>query len=183
MRRTLAKKSFFALYFIQILILLLTAYWWYDIAKSGQEIKFPIKSATPRELLHGNYIYLNFTNNTIAQDMPDANTKFLNKQILVSFAKDEQGFATPHKVSEDAATNPYVNASALNAVNGILYIRYPFNKYYVNEALAKKIMGLAVEKKLDNAYALVMVKNGHAVVKDVYINNQPIESYLQENLK
>ena len=183
MRRTLAKKSFLALYLIQIVILLLTAYWWYNIANSGQELKFPIKPSTPRELLYGNYIYLNFTNNTLTMEGSDINTKFLNKQIMVSLAKDDQGFAKPHKVSEDTATNPYVNASALNVSSGVLYIRYPFNKYYINENLAKKIMSLAVEKQLDNAYALVMVKNGYAVVKDVYINNRPIALYLQENLK
>ena len=66
--------------------------------------------------------------------------------------------------------------------NKNITIEYPFERFYMEEFKAKPAEDAyrdSFEKENTTAYALVYVKNGEAVLENVFINNVPIQIMIQ----
>ncbi len=62
-------------------------------------------------------------------------------------------------------------------------IEYPFDRFYLEESKAPEAERAYWEANRDTtqvAYALVAVKNGHAALKDVMINNKSVIDVVNE---
>ena len=64
-----------------------------------------------------------------------------------------------------------------------LVLNYPFNRFYMEESKAKPAEDAHWEASRDTSqitYALVNIKNGKAVLKNVLINGKPIKEVVEE---
>ena len=65
-----------------------------------------------------------------------------------------------------------------------LNIVYPFNKFYMDETKAYNAELAHMKAQQDsipnNTYALVFIKNGKAVLDNVFINEIPIAKYVEK---
>ena len=64
-------------------------------------------------------------------------------------------------------------------------VKIPFNRYYASEKNAPKIESVVWNMERDeaaNVYAKVRILNGKAAIEDLYVDNIPIEKYIQKNL-
>ena len=150
-----------------------------DIIKTGAEFKFQTVPVDPYDPFRGKYITLFFKEREITVN--NATKWRSGETIFATINMDKKGFA---KISSISKTKPKNNESYLKLKIGFalnnnkIAIDFPFDRFYMNENIApnaEKIYQEFSVKKKNETYALVAVKNGEAVIKDVRINEVSIK--------
>lgn len=156
------------------------------ILETGTNYKFSTAPIDPSDPLRGKYIILSYKDNVVA--IKDEKSWITGETVYVSLVTDEDGFAKIASVSKD---KPLDNQSFLKAkVSTVssdgtnkLTIYYPFDRYYMEESKAYDAE-LVYTKSLQDTtlvtYALVSIKNGEAVLKDVLIDGISIKEIVKE---
>jgi uncharacterized membrane-anchored protein len=151
--------------------------------KEGTEFKFKTVPVDPVDFLRGKYITLNYEIGTY----PTADTTFVSgEQVYVVLKKGKDDFAEIASVHHDKpeSEKEYVLAEVNYNHAGRLSLGFAFDRFYMAEnkaADAEAAYAEYSEKNLKPAYALVAVKEGNAVVKDVIIDGLPIKDYVGKN--
>lgn len=152
-----------------------------DILTNGVEYKFKTRPIDPKDPFRGKYINLDFDENSITINNKDDWTD--GQKIFVLLSKDEEGYA---KISSVSNQKPNDNIDFVKAkvyyVNNTsppsLIVEYPFNRYYMEESKAYNAELLHRDSSRDTintTYALVRIKEGNPVLKDVLINEVSIK--------
>jgi len=164
-----------------------------DILRSGNEYKFKCAPIDPSDPFRGNYIALNFKENVykfpVMPDNSKNNDWTGNEKIFVNIEKDKDGFVKINSVSKtrpsESNTNnsdntdyvkakvSYYSTYGADSVIHKLFINYPFDRFYMEESKAKDadiLFSKAFSDTNQVAYALVNIKDGEAIVKDVMID-------------
>ncbi len=151
-----------------------------NILTSGIDFKFRTAPIDPNDPFRGKYISLQYENNVI--EIQNEGDWLSGEDIYVILANDSNGFAKIESVSK---TKPSDEVSFVKAKvsyvsdNGSqqLTVDYPFNRFYMEESKAYEAEQVYRESLPDStqvAYALVKIKDGEAVLKDVLINDVSI---------
>lgn len=151
-----------------------------NILKEGKEFKFRIAPVDPNDPFRGKYFALDFIENTF--DVQSDSTWVINETVFVILNSDNKGFATIKTVSKVKPANgqDFVKSRVRSVIeNGIsmLIIDYPFNRFYLEESKAMAVDTVFRKSLIDTnqvTYALVKIKDGEAVLKDVLINDIPV---------
>ncbi len=158
-----------------------------DVLNTGIAYKFKTKPIDPADPFRGKYITLNFE---VDQYITEDTTWVRDEVIYVYLDIDSLGFAEVNTVSKEilpdidkdfveAKVNWYVGYSKE------LNIDFPFNRFYMEESKAYTAEVVVRENLRDsllqNVYALVYVKEGESVLKDVIIDDIPIKDYVEQN--
>jgi len=159
-----------------------------SVLVNGKPFKFKAAPIDPSDPFRGKYIVLNFEA-TIAS--PKDSSWVYNSPVYIELTNDSAGYArifAVHRQEPSNGTNDYILAKALyfNDNDKTLSIEYPFNRYYMEESKAqgaetlyRNIMGDSTQV----TYALVYVKSGEAVLKDVFVNEVSIKDRVGETGK
>lgn len=158
------------------------------IISNGKVYKFKTRPIDPTDAFRGKYIALDFEADVF--QTRDSLWK-RGEDIYVYLKTDSLGYVQIQDVSKEVleyADVEFIMAQAgmYNNYNNKLFIKYPFDRFYMEEYKAYEAE-LAVQENqrdslLDDVYALVYVKNGEAVLKDVSINDMPIKDYVAMRL-
>jgi uncharacterized membrane-anchored protein len=152
-----------------------------EILETGKDYQFRTAPIDPNDPFRGKYVALRFEENWVEVRDPEGWKN--EEEIYVLLKTDSQGFvkATGVSKSEPAAGSSFVKAKVEYVSNekGLkkLYFNYPFDRFYLEESLAKEAEETYVETQQDSmqiAYALVKIKDGDAVLKDVFIDSVSI---------
>ena len=150
-----------------------------DIIKSGKEFRFQTIPLDPYDPFRGKHITLFFKEREITVQK---NIKWHSGEtVFATLTTDKNGFAKISSISKIKPKNSksYIKSKiSLGYINSVIIIDFPFNRYYMNEDIAQKAEKIYQEfsiKKKNETYALVAVKNGEAVLKDVRINDVSIK--------
>lgn len=154
-----------------------------DILKTGEAFKFKTQPIDPSDPFKGKYIYLSFEASTIPSN---DSTWMWQELVYITISKDDSGFVAANHVSrKQPDKGNFVKAKVewYDNVKKRLNISYPFNEFYMNEAKAYDAEIAHRKAQTDstenNTYALVYVKNGDAVLGNVFINEIPIADYIE----
>jgi len=147
---------------------------------SGTAFKFKAAPVDPNDPFRGKYITLTFDEN--AYSIPDSVDWAQGESIFVNLTMDTAGYAKILNVSktEPVDREDYVKATVNYSVWDTVttvYIEYPFDQYYMEESKAPDAANVYNEAARDTnqvTYALVLVKKGQAVIKDVMIGDSSI---------
>lgn len=148
-----------------------------DILDTGKEYKFKTSPIDPYDPFRGKYITLRFDDNTFEiQNDEEWNS---GETVYVLLTSDSDGFAKIESVSkEKIANSPDFVKAKVDWVNGLeLNIDYPFDRYYMEESKALEAEQEYRASQIDTnqvTYALVSIKDGDAVLKDVLLDGVPI---------
>ncbi len=172
--------AFFVLVVVQLFIPSRMIYQREIILKKGEPFKFEIEPVDPSDPFRGEYIQLSFKQNDFK--IKGHSWRKGNK-VYVFLEKDKEGFASVTELSKTPPTDntPHVTCSIqkVRLVNRRVIINYPFDTYYMSEFKAskaeKEFRETIAEEKI--AYAIVYIRGGEAVLKDVIINNKSLNSY------
>lgn len=160
-----------------------------DILNKGTAYKFKTEPIDPNDPFRGKYISLRYE-----QDMIEVQNEadWLSGEIVYALlTTDNEGYAKIQSVSKEPPTDKqdflktkvsYISSNGSNQ----LTIDYPFNRYYMEESKAYDAELTYRESQLDSnqiAYALVNIKEGEAVLKDVLINGIPIREIVLNGRK
>jgi uncharacterized membrane-anchored protein len=170
---------------------------------NGREVKFVTRPVDPSDPFRGRYVALNFEAETFKTDMePDLKSGEAGYAV---FKVDAEGYASivtlvheppSHETRYFPVSVRYteVNAhpntgSETNAPARTYMLKFPFDRYYMNEKAAPEAESAyreanrvtrGEEKKemtRDN-YLAVRILDGKAVAEHLYIKGQPIEKLL-----
>lgn len=189
------KKAIFSLFILMILVQLFVPanMIWNneDVLKTGKEFKFKTAPIDPNDPFRGKYIFLSFDNITV--EIPKEHDWKRGEAIYVSIKEDKNGFAIIDSVSrkEPQQTQDFIKAeigfiNSYQADKVTMNIRYPFERFYMEESKAYDAEITYRETRRDTtktAYALVNVKEGDGVLKDVLINGVPIAELVNTKLE
>ena len=158
-----------------------------DILKTGIELKFRTAPVDPTDPFRGKYITLDYHDNRI--NINDASEWIRGNSIYVTLTKDSSGFSTIKSISKFRPTHEetFIKAKVRSAYGGDLkyvIVDYPFDRFYMEESKAYDAEKMYQETQRDTSkttYALVNVKEGDAVLKDVLINGTSIREIVKEN--
>jgi uncharacterized membrane-anchored protein len=151
-----------------------------DILDKGKEYKFKTQPIDPNDPFRGKYITLRYEENMI-EIQNEADWK-RGEIVYILLTTDNEGFVKIQSVSKQNPTSSqdflkakvsYITSNGANK----LTIDYPFDRYYMEESKAYDAELTYRESELDTsqiAYALVSIKDGEAVLKDVLINGVSI---------
>jgi uncharacterized membrane-anchored protein len=172
-----------------------------DILVNGKDFKFKTKPVDPNDPFRGKYITLGFEENLVKDQ--SENDWQISESIYVLLTTDTEGFARIVSVSK---VKPVGNVDFVEAKvsffslfdpmqaqpdslnqpeskkNTDLIIEYPFNRFYMEEfkaPLAEKVYRESLTDSSNVTYALVKIKNGEAVVKDIVINGISIKELIK----
>lgn len=159
-----------------------------DVINNGIEHKFKTIPVDPNDPFRGKYITLNYLENRIEVE----NEKYWTsgELVYVSFKTDNNGFS---KIKSVSKTKPNDNHDFLKAeVLGVLSdtnatqltINYPFDRYYMEESKAYDAEKTHRKAQIDTTtttYALVNIKHGVAVLKDVLIDGISIREIVKSD--
>ncbi|WP_111707260.1 GDYXXLXY domain-containing protein [Lutibacter citreus] len=160
-----------------------------DTLKTGTPYKFITAPIDPTDPFRGKFIVLSFIENEF--NIEDEKEWKRNEIIFVLLQNNKDGFATIKSIVKEKpaeTSNDFIEAKVdrvyATEKNKRILIQYPFERYYMEEFKAKDAENTYRESQRDNmnkTYALVYVKNGEAVLKDVLINGKPIKQIVEEN--
>ena len=163
-----------------------------DTLSNGIEFLFKCQPIDPNDPFRGKYITLRFSERNIT--IPDSAYYHSNQNIYLEFDEDEDGFAKIAAVRGEDSSNIEnlllakvdMISGDIGASNRLLYVDYPFNRFYMEEFKAKPAEDLYRNSSRDSVsttYAVVMIKDGIGVIKGVMIDGVPIGEIVDNNIR
>ena len=156
------------------------------VLKTGKTFKFRSAPVDPNDPFRGKYIVLSFSEN--GYENAEKTNWEPGETIYVQLTTDSAGFAkifSLHKVKPGKGidfvktTINYINSDNSKTV----FIDWPFERFYMEESKAYEAEQVYIKSAADSnsvTYALVKVKNGDAVLENVFINDKPIVSFIKK---
>ena len=157
-----------------------------NVLRSGKAFKFRSAPVDPNDPLRGKYIILRFRENSYK--IPDKTGWEIGETAYVQLTIDNAGYATIHSVHKNKpgkgidfikTTINYLSYDSPKTV----FVDWPFEHFYMEETRAYKAEEVYIRSTADSnniTYALVKVKNGDAVLENVFINDKPIVSFIKK---
>ena len=147
-----------------------------DILSNGKEFRFKVAPVDPNDPFRGKYITLNYQNNSI--EVLAKEDWVMDETVYVVLGEDPDGFAQIKSVSREkpAGEQDFVTAKVDNLIfndTWEIVIGYPFVRFYMEESKAPRAeieYNNALRDSTRVTWALVSIKNGEAVLKDVIID-------------
>lgn len=158
-----------------------------NVIEKGAEYKFKAAPVDPSDPFRGKYISLNYDANTF--EISNEQDWEGGEIIYVTIITDEAGFAKVKSVSKEKPTeNHYFIKAKVSYITGSspgkLIIDYPFDRYYMEESKAYDAEQTYRQSQQDTnqvTYALVSVKDGDVVLKDILIDGISIREIVKKN--
>ena len=157
------------------------------VLSEGTVYKFKTAPIDPNDPFRGKYISLNFDENTV--EVENAEDWLKQQEAYAILTTDKDGFARIRSVTKEipVGDEDYIKVKvlfvSLNDENKV-EIEYPFDRFYMEESKAYDAELLHRESLKDTSkitYALVSVKNGEAVLKDVLIDGVSIKEIVKSS--
>ncbi len=154
-----------------------------SILQSGKQYKFKAAPVDPDDPFRGKYITLQYDARAAR-----VNDKFNwqgEEAIFVVVSNDKDGYAKIDTVLKEKPISgkDFIKAKVdYVSYDSLLYINYPFNRYYMEEHKAPKAEKIYTQSARDTShktYSLVCIKNGEAVLKDVLIDDISISQIIE----
>ena len=152
-----------------------------EIIHTGQVIKLRTAPLDPNDPFRGKYIALDFPDNSIRVEDPTS-WRF-DEHGYVLFDVDTAGFHVPVQISKSVPINSnlYLEVSVSNIIDlpneQMVYIEYPFDRFYLEEKKAPKAEEKYREALSDSSiqtYAKIYVQDGNGVIDNVYMGDRMI---------
>lgn len=154
-----------------------------DVLSEGEVFRFKPQPVDPYHPFKGRYVSLRYGGLSLAFDQADQVFE-RGTHAYVSLRKDEAGIAYAAEIFPDPPTEgPYVQVLVGWVQDKKVNFEYPFDEYYMNEKMAplaetevRKFSG----RDKEEVYIDVRIKEGIAVIEQLYVKDVPIEDFLRE---
>jgi len=154
------------------------------ILRLGTAWKFKTAPVDPYDAFRGRYVALQFEQ---SQAAPAAGQTFRRGQKgCVALEKDKDGFARFATLSaEPPMDKPYLRVHAGWQSGPSVQVDLPFDRFYMEEQIAPAAERAYRQNNRwgqtnTTAYALVRIRDGRAVIENVFIGDKPISQVARE---
>lgn len=157
-----------------------------SVLKDGEQFKFKTAPVDPYDAFRGRYVALRLEENYV----PAVKETKLNRgqTVYALIAVDSQGFAGFTAASAARPSDkPYIQTKVLYVSGGKVYLDLPIDRYYMEETAAVSAERMyqkhAQAPSAQDAYVMVRIKDGFAVIESLYVGAQTIEDALRQERK
>lgn len=153
------------------------------VLRDGVRFKFKVAPVDPYDAFRGRYVALRVDESSVPQ-VKEIELKY-GQAVYALIIVDAQGFA---KLAGATINRPEDKAYICARVAGRPYnnkvnLDLPIDRYYMEERaapLAEKIYQQHVQRNKQDAYILVRIKDGFAVIESLYVGGQRIEETIKQ---
>ena len=145
----------------------------------GRVWKLKTAPVDPVDAIRGRYVWLQFK----IHEFPQAERVDWKSPIYVVLKEGTDGFAEIDYISQmPIKAENVIQAEPGYWSDGKQLIVFPFRNFWVTEKIAPQAEQAYRENSRrgkENAYVTVRVRNGDAMLEQLYIDNQPLADYLR----
>ena len=150
------------------------------VLKQGTAFRFKTAPVDPYDAFRGRYVAIRVDAGKVIP--PAGLTLKPGDKVFALLTNDQNGFAQVSGVSRTRpAGGDYLEATVRYSVGDTL-LDLPIDRYYMTEKAAPRAEQIYREHSLrgkQEAYVIVRIRNGFAVIEGLYINGQRIEDLLR----
>ena len=150
-----------------------------QVLKKGVAYRFETEPIDPVNPFKGKYIVLNYEEDVYVFSTGQF---YETQEVYVLLRTGEDGFA---KISAVSSYKPDTTAAFVKAMvqyvenynKNTLYLKYPFEEFYMDEYKAPKaetVYRQAARDSTKKTYAVVKIWKGESVLENVFIGDTPI---------
>lgn len=185
MKSKLIISLFLCVSFVQIITPLSMIIKRESVLKNGGQFKFKTAPVDPYDAFRGRYIALRLEENYVPAIKE---TKFNRGQTVFAFIDiDNQGFARfTAATTVRPPDKPYIQTKALHVSGDKVYLDLPIDRYYMEETAApaaERMYQELTQRGKQDAYVMVRIKDGFAVLESLYVGGRRIEDALRQQRK
>ncbi len=147
------------------------------ILKQGEQFKFKAAPVDPYDAFRGRYVALSLEETSV----PAEKGMSLNygQTVYALISVDEKGFAKFSGVAlKPPPDRPYLRATVRYTGGDKVNLKLPIDRYYMEENAAPKAENIYrkhARRENKDAYVIVRVRGGVAVIESLYVGGQRIE--------
>ncbi|MBN1864776.1 MAG: GDYXXLXY domain-containing protein [Victivallales bacterium] len=153
-----------------------------DVIRNGTQYKFRTAPVDPYDAFRGRYVALSMREDSVRSDGESFNPC---ETVYVVVITGDDGFAkftSAHRTPPVGKGDYIKMKTRWGSDSGETRLEIPFDRFYMNEHLApeaEKAYFKASRQDNDNTFVAVRVKNGHAVIENLYLDGTPVLEILQ----
>lgn len=151
----------------------------------GRQYRFQTAPVDPYDPFRGRYVALNLQAST-ALPLPDIPLT-PGQRVYAILTEDTEGFATIASLSLTPPGSDTYFQTSVNYVSGDrVQIDLPFDRYYTDEHLApaaEHAYWQHSRRQTHETYITVRIKDGLAVLEELYIAGKPLREFLQQEVE
>lgn len=159
-----------------------------DTLENGTIYKFRLQGYDPHDPFRGKYLRIQFKDNIMEMQNEDEAMTIINAlEVYAKFSVDDEGFAMPMSLSQSISDNALkvevtrdYFSSEMTSIR--IRIQYPFDRLWMNQKecpVAEKVVNKALSGN-KHVYALVSIKNGDGVLKDIEVDGVSIKDLVKK---
>lgn len=148
--------------------------------RNGRVWKFRTVVVDPNDPFRGRYVVLDFAAETY--DVAESAGVTQNEPCYVTLVEDADGFGRVERIALEPLTGDNVLrvSGAWYRYGGKQQVKFPFDRLWLDENLAPAAEKAYIESSQKGAaYATVRIRNGDAIVENLFIEGRPLREYLQ----
>ena len=174
------KHRLLVMFFITVLLQLTTplymAWRWENILQTGQLFYWETAPVDPYDAFRGRYIDLNFKH---TQGQVVAGEQLEYGQTAFALISEAEGKAYLTSVSpQRPPEGAYVKVRVHYVDGNTVHVSLPFKRYYLPEHIAPAAES-AYRENAEASVAAVRIKDGLAVIEEIYLGDKTLTDYLQ----
>jgi len=152
-----------------------------SVLKNGEQFKFKTAPVDPYDAFRGRYVALRIAEDNVS--VPRGILLSNGQSICAHIAVDEQGFAKLTTVTTGEPQGvSYIQAKVRYVSGNKVQLDLPIDRYYMEEKsapAAERVYREYSRRDKQDAYVLVRVKDGFAVIEALYIGGKRIEDVVR----
>lgn len=154
-----------------------------SVLSEGELHRFQPRPIDPYNPFKGRYVFLQYENPQLPYENGLEVFEY-GTSAFISLGKDSTGLSVPQEIFPRAPENGnYLRVEINYITDKEVGFSYPFDEYYMNEEMAPKAEE-AVRKfsewGKEEVFVDVRIKEGMAVIEQLYIQGKPIEEFLRD---
>ncbi len=150
--------------------------------KDGASFRFKTAPVDPYDAFRGRYVAIRAEINKVSKP-EGVNLKYRQK-VYALLNVDEKGFAQVSKIAmQKPNDSAYMIASVAYPTGNDVALDLPIDRYYMEEKAATRAEQAYREhsrREKQDAYVVVRVKDGFAVIEGLYVGDQRIEDAVRQ---
>lgn len=146
----------------------------------GTVYRFQTKPVDPYDAFRGRYVRLGFEVDTVSK--PESETFAPGQKVYAVLGRNSLGFATIESLELERPEGDYVEVRVRYTTADKVFIELPFDRYYMEEESAPEAERAYLShtrERAPNSYVAVRIKDGLAVLEELYIDGLPIRDYME----
>ena len=151
------------------------------VLRDGAQYRFRTAPVDPYDAFRGRYVALAMEENKAP--VPSGVKLGYGQKVYAHIEQDDQGFAKISRVTmERPSGDAYLAVHVRRVRKDHVSLSMPFDRYYMEEKAAPAAEAAYRKhstRESKNAYVTVRIKNGFAVLEELYVDGKPISEMIK----